>query len=68
MGYVKRIVMEWISVKDRLPDNSRTVLVSGGCAYYLDGNWYSRMDEGDPIIEWIVGYWMELPKPPNDEK
>lgn len=63
---------EWISVKDRLPDNARTVII---CAEIVKGRkWVSfGYFDGD---EWICGsmndvqvsYWMELPDPPEEEE
>lgn len=66
--------MEWISVKDRLPEyvkgktSSKEVLVyskDGGigiCFVNPGGAWY--LDDFD--IE--INYWMPLPEPPKESK
>ena len=57
----------WISVKDRLPDDDRTVLVycrgDGriGTAYYD-----YEMGYFFPRGRAKVSYWMEMPEPPED--
>ena len=51
---------EWISVKDRLPEKGKSVLV-----YWDDGfdiGEYVGGEVGDDI------YWMPLPEPPEREK
>ena len=63
--------MDWISVKDRLPENADRVLVSQGevddveIAYYFHGFGWKMLDS-----EWHniygVTHWMPLPKPPED--
>ena len=64
---------EWISVKDRLPEHYRAVIVHGGVAFYDIGRkkWYTLMEMdgyGEPReIMWTVTHWMPLPKPPEDE-
>lgn len=62
--------MNWISVKDRLPENSKLTYVlcfdndSGvWLGYYEDGFWPT--DEG--CIRGVVTHWMPLPEPPKDE-
>lgn len=58
--------MEWISVKNRVPNSPRTVLVTDGddvqLAFYTKNfhildSWYHDL---------IVKYWMELPQPPKE--
>ena len=61
-------VQEWISVKDRLPEDASTVLAidSDGTissAYYV-GRWHS----GGDLDEDAVTYWMPLPTAPKEDK
>lgn len=60
--------MNWISVKDRLPDDEITVLIATvnsdepvWMGWHDDSGWYS-VDAG-PIK---VSHWMPLPIPPGD--
>ena len=60
-------VWEWISVKDRLPENGTKCLVYtnrgeyGGCeiTYYNDGFYIQYSD---------VTHWQYLPQPPKEEE
>lgn len=61
--------MDWISVKDRLPENSRSVLIytkDGGIAegsYSSEGGWVQfRWNVKNPKVI----YWMPLPEPPKE--
>lgn len=73
---------EWISVKDRLPDNYRAVLVScegtsisGGrlraIGSYGGGCWSMADADGThrltKYMQYVVTHWMELPKSPKGE-
>ena len=70
-------VQEWISVKDRLPEDSNdgfadAVLVTDGfvqhMAYFVGGEW--RFAESGEIKEpmWYrITHWMPLPNPPKGE-
>ena len=70
-------VQEWISVKDRLPEDSNdgfadAVLVTDGfvqhMAYFVGGEW--RFAESGEIKEpmWDrITHWMPLPQPPKGE-
>lgn len=70
-------VQEWISVKDRLPEDSNdgfadAVLVTDGfvqhMAYFVGGEW--RFAESGEIKEpmWYrITHWMPLPTPPKGE-
>jgi hypothetical protein len=61
--------MEWISVKEKTPENDRDVLVwiAGGCnfaavSWYRNGVWnvvgdFSKRDD--------ITHWMELPPKPD---
>lgn len=60
---------KWISVKDRLPEDEREVLVvyCGEGIQDVHMSWY----EGDEFGWATLGYvshWMELPAPPREEK
>ena len=58
---------KWISVKDRLPENPKPVLVYRHrikkfmFAEYLDGALYSG---GSILARNAITYWMSLPEPP----
>ena len=70
-------VQEWISVKDRLPEDSNdgfadAVIVTDGfvqhMAYFIGGEW--RFAESGEIKEpmWYrITHWMPLPNPPKGE-
>lgn len=70
-------VQEWISVEDRLPEDSNdgfadAVLVTDGfvqhMAYFVGGEW--RFAESGEIKEpmWYrITHWMPLPTPPKGE-
>jgi len=62
--------MEWINKKDRLPEESKNVLVYGRLGYsdklviccYEDGVWYDS-ENGAFITH--VSYWQPLPEAPK---
>lgn len=59
--------MEWISIKDKLPDQDHEVLVIFEDMYYLaewskESGWRDTMD----YKEVTVSHWMELPDEPNE--
>ena len=63
---------EWISVKDRLPEDDATYLVYGRngygivfAVYYGDGEWLTCDDLTN--ITRFVTHWMPLPMPPKEE-
>ena len=63
--------MEWISVKDRLPEAYATYLVYGRSVYgivfadyYGDGEWLTSNDLTN--ITRFVTHWMPLPTPPKE--
>ena len=65
-------VQEWISVKDRLPENDTRVLVYLNIKK-LDANTYTFFDT-DRMLDgkWIrwnsyITHWMPLPQPPKGE-
>ena len=70
--------MEWISVKERLPEEETSVLVwaewaddPGGysceLAMLCDGNWYNNgVIAGELHYKLTVTHWMPLPAPPKE--
>ena len=59
-------VQEWISVKDRLPEDSANVLVCHKNGFvttnaWLGAHWWFK-NERNPIT-----HWMPLPQPPKGE-
>lgn len=66
--------MEWISVKDRLPETGDTVLAwrestftpgvyyasTGTFGFYHEGIWGDKDEDN-----WNVTHWMPLPEPPE---
>ena len=57
---------QWISVKDRLPESNKLVIVSGGIARYNGMYWFSETSQADRRIEWEVTHWQPLPEPPEE--
>ena len=72
---------EWISVKERLPEDEKVVLIACVCldghiaadvtAFVKDGEW--RWNDGLPTefsekIKIPVTHWMNLPEPPEREE
>lgn len=60
--------MEWIPVKERLPDFYQQVIVHGGIGYLnRDGVWYTitAIDYPGKPIQWEVTHWIPLPEPPK---
>ena len=59
---------EWISVKARVPDDSKMVLIAGGVGFYdkeIKG-WRTLVGrDSGRLIEWEVTHWMPLPNPPE---
>ena len=59
--------MEWISVKDRLPENEKWVTVGNNKFGVFIGQYFSSLGEfacKDILIEKVT-HWMPLPKPPK---
>lgn len=61
------MLLEWISVQDRLPEDTRHVLCctmtkkktqNVMIGYYMEGFWRVGMNSN-------VTHWMELPEPPE---
>lgn len=58
--------MNWISVKERLPEDCKTVIVAGGVGYYsfIAKSWFTITHTDRPQkIQWEVTEWMLLPEP-----
>ena len=74
--------MEWISVKDRLPDKDMDVVYlgevwrygvktydsSGVCHFYKEtaGGWFDTTPQDGDHQSTEVTHWMPLPPPPTD--
>ena len=71
---LKERKMEWISVKDRLPDidkDGELVLYYEfnneiGVGYLEDDKWYNY-DSGWELDKSVVTHWMPLPEPPKEQ-
>lgn len=72
-----RPVDEWVSVKERLPENPnegvwnhRVLIARPGCdvktGFYDNGGWYAEGEDydGDPLLDNTVTHWRPLPKAP----
>ena len=62
---------EWVSVKDRLPENGETVLVyrpTMKIQYMTSYYWY-RFCDGAIDIQGndVITHWMPLPEPPKED-
>ena len=61
--------MKWISIKDRLPETFRHVLVwqpeneNIRMTYYRDGKW--QFDKFSQADHETITHWSPLPKPPK---
>ena len=60
---------QWISVDDRLPEDNDTVIIRGGCGYWIEkeNQWYTCLsqtyDGFNAPIQWDVTEWQHLPEP-----
>lgn len=65
-------MMDWISVKDRLPEPGHRVLAAsvyftGECWMAVNGTWYRYNGfDMDHLFESIT-HWMPLPEPPEED-
>ena len=66
---------EWISVKERLPEDQRSLLtVNGHGEIRIMGLWSKRGDEwtwvhnGRMMHYNDITHWMPLPKPPEEDE
>ena len=72
-GEIERLKRGWVKSSDRLPEDNETVIVRGGCGYYLESTkcWYTCLVKtyhgDDAIIQWDVTHWMPLPTPPEGD-
>lgn len=53
----------WISVKGRMPEIDKVVLVDGGIATWRGGHWDSLTGQ-IRAIEWDIHWWMPMPQLP----
>lgn len=63
---------EWISVKDRLPENGKEVLFSDGSSimvgwYNADEEYWELTDADMIAYAQDVTHWMPLPRLPEEE-
>ena len=60
---------EWISVKERLPEDAKQKIVchSRGVSFgrYIEDAWYSSIGKRHCVQS--VTHWMPLPQPPKEE-
>jgi len=67
----EKVMSEWISVKDKLPDDTYDCLVwtvfpaakEYNVAFLSDEGWLTT--EQDWNIDMFVTHWMQLPEPPK---
>lgn len=64
-----KVMPQWISVEERLPEDEREVLVvyCGEGIQDVHMSWYEG-DEFGWATTGYVSHWMELPAPPKEEK
>ena len=58
---MKPLIIERHLSTDVLPAPRWPVLISGGVGFYDGKVWRTIMEPGDPIIQWKVKWWGELP-------
>ncbi len=61
----------WISVKDRLPEISKSVLVTDCCQVCIafiqsTKKTFTQINTWDDWIHESITHWMPLPEPPNE--
>ena len=62
--------MEWISVRDYLPESSKAVLYYSELgAWFIgalyDGKWHNLSDQKPIDKNFHITHWMPLPEPPD---
>ena len=61
--------MEWISIKDRLPEHNQEILISDGEFIQLSCFYEWKNESGFSRSTWMKAtHWMPLPEPPDEEK
>lgn len=66
--------MEWISVKEKLPDNNQNIKFNGTFPFkgegfflkYLDGYDFFHISSNRIFQVYGVTHWMPLPEPPKE--
>lgn len=62
-----KTINEWISVKDRLPEEERHVLVWVKDGYSLIDWTFNGQWQVNPYMRNDITHWMPLPEPPKEE-
>ena len=62
---------EWISVKERLPENENEVVLATDVTYsytarYVNDNWHCVCECFEGSSPYNITHWMPLPKPPEE--
>ena len=57
--------MEWISVKDKLPENLELVLCCTHLGYMVSNSYSLHSDQDDEWFRQRFTHWMPLPPPPQ---
>lgn len=57
--------MEWISIKEKLPENQTLVIVTDGKEVSVSDFWNGWIYLHMPYIEKVT-HWMPLPSPPKE--
>lgn len=64
-------MIEWISVKDRLPESCETVLIYSANERFVSTGYYWSAEKrwnqiGNRFLLFTITHWMPLPEPPKE--